>query len=331
MAQASKGYWAISKEVTPGTAITTPSAYYPVIEANADYENEFVDVMEIRGSRQAYRALDGRVAPTASVKGLIYPSKALALILKGLVGSVSSAAAGASTTAYRHDFADAASLPYFTFERADARSGEGGLLCERVAGAKVESFSLNASFGEEVTFEAQFQALKKPATATPVAAGSIVYPTMDPMVFLGAAVEIGGVANSEFKSLQLEITNTLERQEALNGTQEAYKIFEGGVECTLSGTMVFDSLTMYNRLIQNTEFDMDLTLTGGIADAVTTPDTMYTLGFGWPKVRVAKYSVPFTAGEVIEADVDFRIIYSQDDDASFTCYMINTEDGTGYV
>lgn len=329
---ASKGYWAISKESTPGTAITTPTTFYPVIESNTDFTNEFNDVMEIRGSRQAYRALDGRVAPSATVRALMYPGGAFGKILYGLVGGVSSEAADDSEVAFKHTFADAATLPYFTLERADARSGEGGLLCERVAGAKVESMRINAEFGSELTWECTFQALKKPATAAAVSAEDIAeaegvdaYPSMNPIVFKGASVSVDGSPNSYFKNLDIEITNTLTRQDALNGSQESYRIFEGGVECTLSGTMVFETLDFYNKLINNTEFALDLYLSGDVCDEDSSPATNYGVHFNWPRVRVMTHSVPFTAGEAVEADVEFRIIFDPTIGASFSVDMTNLD------
>lgn len=328
MAQASNGYFAISKETTAGTAITTPTKFYPVEEVDISFDNEFIDAYEMRGSRQAYTALDGRIAPEVTAKGLVYPGGAMASLFKGALGAASSATVSGATgnpVAKKHTFSNAAVLPTYTIERADARSGEGGIICERVAGCKLESLSLTCAFGELVEWDATWQATKKPVTASAVAANTITYPSMDPMVFKGASVYVDGVANNYFKSMNIEINNTLERQEALNGSQEAYKIFEGGVECTISGTMVFEALTFYNKLLDSTSMELQLKMDGGVCDDSTTPDTLYNITMTWDKVKVMRHSIPFVANEVIEADVEFKVLYNPTNNRSVLVEMTNVD------
>lgn len=331
MANASKGYFALTTESVGGTAETTPVFFYPVEEVDFTFENEFVDFAEIAGSRQAYTSLDGAYRPDATFKGALYADGAVGAIFYGLLGDYSTAAAGTSIVAFTHSFLDAASLPYFTLERSDARNGEGGLLCERLAGCKVESVSLSCSYGEKVDFSVGFQAMKKPETATAVAAGSITYPSMIPFYFKGAVVKVDSVANSYFKSIKVDMKNTLMRQESLRGTQEAYSILEGGLECTLTGTLIFEDLSFYNYLKNGTEIEVALELTSDtIADAATTPDTFYSLVLTYDIVRVAKVGLPFKAGDAIEAEVTFKIIYDKTNQRSFTLDLTNLDVANAY-
>lgn len=328
MAQASMGYIAVSVESTPGTAITTPTNFIPLEETDFMFENEFTDINEIAGSRQAYRSFDGPYRPSATMKGAFYPAGCAGVLLKALTGAHSSALVSPSVTARKHSFTDGA-LPYLTLERSDATSGAGGILCERLAGSKVEKISINAAYGEKVDFSVDFKAMKKPTTGTAVAAGSIVYPSMEPLIFKGASVKVDAVANSFFKSLNLEFTNVLTPQEALRGTQEAYKIFEGGFQCSVSGTLVFEDLSFYNKLLNGTEFALQLIMNSDtFADA---PNTIpYSLTLTWAKTRVQKHSTPFKAGDVLEADVTFKIKYDLVAKRSVQIDMVNLDINTAY-
>lgn len=331
MANASKGYFALTTESVGGTAETTPAFFLPVEEVDFPWENEFIDFAEIAGSRQAYTSLDGAIRPEGTIKGALYCSGGVGAIFYGLMGAYSSGAEGTSVTAFRHTYTDGASLPYFTLERADARSGEGGLLCERVAGAKVESVSLSCSYGEKVDFSVSFQGMKKPVTATPVAAGSITYPSETALYFKNASVTVDGVANSFFKSLNIEMKNTLMRQESLRNTNEAYSILEGGLQCTLSGTLIFEDVTMYDALKNGTEIALGVELVSDtIADATPTPDVFYGIYLTYDKVRLAKHSTPFKAGDIIEADVDFKVIYNKAQQRSFQLEIVNLDAANAY-
>lgn len=310
MALADRGYFGLSKETTEGTALA-PTKFLPVESVDFAYENEFIDYREIRGSRQAYGILDGPVRPSATIRGPLYVSGVTGQIFRGLLGANSAALESPSTTARRFTYTDAASLQTFTLERADERNGGGGLLCERVAGAKVERVSLSCAFGEKVDFEATFQATKTPVTATAVVSATVnaAYPVHDPMYFKGAAVKIDGSANNQFKSLNIEMVNTLTRLETLRGTKESYSIQPGGFSCNVSGTLVFTSLAEYTKCVNGTAMEITLDLVSDtMADGANS--IPYSMRIVVDKVKISKYSIPFQAGETIEADVDFKAYYN---------------------
>lgn len=307
MAQASFGYFGVGVETTPGTEVP-PTKFIPVKDVNFPVATEFIEIREIRGSRQAYSNFDGPVRPDVSFTTAFYPALGMGVILRGLFGDSSAVLATDSTVAYVHSFADAAALPSLSMERSDARASGQGILLQRVNGVKIESVGFSCAYGEDVEVTVSGQGLGFPTTPGSKP-GAFTYPSMDPFIFTGASIEVDGTPNLLFKSINFEFTNTLERQESLRGTREAYKIYEGGLACTLSGTLIFDDLVLYTKL-KNSEY---LTITAlfesGIADATTTPDTMYSAQFHWPKVKVSNFDVPMTAGEVIEADVEFQVSY----------------------
>jgi hypothetical protein len=79
--------------------------------------------------------------------------------------------------------------------------------------------------------------------------------------------------------------------------------------CTLSGTLIFDDLTLYTKLKDSTTLAVSAIFTGPLADATPTPDVFYKAQFTWPKVKVSNFDIPMTAGEVLEADVEFQVSY----------------------
>lgn len=305
MAQASFGYFGMGVETTPGTAVA-PTKFLPVKDVDFPVSVDFIEVREIRGSRQAYSNFDGPQRPDASFTTSLYPAGAMGVLFKGLFGAVSTAAAGASATAKKHTFADAGTLPSLSLERSDTRTLGTGVLFERINGVKIESLSFTANYGSDVEVAVKAQGLDFPTTPGSKP-GSFTYPTMDPMIFSGATISVDAVANNYFKSINFDFTNTLMRQESLRGARTAYKIYEGGLACTLSGTLIFDDSSMYTKFKNSTAMAIKATFTGAVIDA---PNTIsYQVEFTWPKVKVSQFGAQMQAGDVIEADVTFQVSY----------------------
>jgi hypothetical protein len=329
MAQASFGYFGIGIETTPGTAVP-PTKFLPVKDVDFPIETDFIELREIRGSRQAYSTFDGPVRPNVSFTSSFYPAGAMGVLLKGLFGTSSAAQVATSTIAWTHTFGDAAVLPSLSMERSDARADGAGVILQRLNGVKVESMGFSAAYGEDVEVSVQGQGLGFPTTpgAKPVSFTNT--PTMNPFIFTGAAIEVDGVANNLFKSIDFEFTNTLERQESLRGTREAFKMYEGGLDCTLSGTLIFDDLILYNKLKNSEYLTVTAMFTGDLADPATTPDTFFTARFHWPKVKVSSFGIPMTAGEVMEADVEFNVSFDFATNKLVDVQLTNLDNTTAY-
>lgn len=326
MASASKGYFGLSEEATPGVAVATPEAFYPVQSVDFPFENQYLDNYEIRGSRQALTSLPGAVEGSATVSGVMYPSGAMGKILRGLFGDVSSE----GTTNYTHTFGESASgsLPYFTLERADAFAAEGGQFAEQLSGAKVESLAIECPFGDLVTFTANFMAIKAPKVVSAASRPGVApWPTTRAVTFQGAAISVDGDANSDFTNLSIEFTNNLIRQNTLNGTSESSAIDEGGMSCTLSGTAVFRDMTLRNKLEAGDEFEVEMVLSNG----KTLGSNKEGFKFVWPRVKLSSVGLPMQANEVITSDVTFRIDFDDAENAAVLATMYNTEDGSAYL
>jgi hypothetical protein len=332
MANASTGYFAISRESVRGTAITTPTKFYPVEEADFDAPIEMTDIKEIALSRDAYTSFDGPLRPTATIRGAVYPSGAMGLLMLGLMGSRTDAAENASVTAKRHTFVTGtAALPTFTLEVTDKPSGAGGILCQRMAGAMVENVSFSAAYGEKLDMTVTFQTMKGRTKATPVASGAVTYPVSKALIFTNAKVEIDDVDSPIFKSINFEFRNTLMREEVLNGSLEAEDISEGGQECTISATVRFKDQVFLDRYLDRDEFKLEVIFIGDtVADAATTPDVFYGAHFTWPIVRLSNFKTTYTAGEIIEGEAEFKVIYDKVAKLASKIELINLDAGTVY-
>lgn len=357
MAVSSTGYVAIGYETIVSNAYVSPARVaanykvFPAEEAEIDPAKEFIDFREIRGSRQAMITLDGPFRPTANMKGALYPLGVTGMLLAGTFGKVTTS--GPVSGLYTHTFSDGATLPTFTIERADAVTG--ATIVEKLTGCKIESLQLACAFGEKADLTVNFQGTNKPTKIEsggnpqtfmqaisetkipnemlPLKSGAVV----DPVIFSGATVawrlynDDGGWDGNEttlatIKSVNVEFNNTLTRQETLNGQDDAYKIFEGGLECTLSGALVFEDLTMYNRMMSGKPVAIRLSFKSN-TDAVS--GTKHEIEFYWPKVKVSRASIPFTAGEVIESDVEFKVLFDQASSKMVEVTLKNAD--TGYA
>lgn len=326
MPQASFGYVGVGVESVAGTAVA-PTKFLPVKSADFPINVDFIEIKEIRGSRQAYSNFEGPIRPEISLTTSLYPAGAMGVLLRGMFGAYTTAAAGASATAKTHTFIDAATLPSMSFERSDTRTLGSGVLFERVNGVKVESLGFSANYGEDVEVTVKGKGLGFPTTPGSKP-GAFTYPSMDPMIFSGASISVDAVANNYFKSLSFEFTNELEPQEALRGSREAYRMSEGGISCTLSGTMIFEDTAMYLAFKNATSMAIKASFQGALIDVPN--NIRYLTEFTWPKVKVSSFSTPMEAGSVLEADVEFQVSYDNATSRIVTPTMTNLDVANTY-
>lgn len=321
------GYFGFGKETTEGVAVP-PTVFLPVKDVDFPIENEPIEIMEINRDRAAYTNMDGPLRPNISFTAATYPHTATGLILQGLFGSVAHALESPSTTVYKHTFSSAGSLPSFSMERSDNPVLGQGVLFQRINGVKIESVGFTASYGEDVEMRVSGQGLDFPTTPASKPSDFSLSPDMDPFIFSGASVSIDGTPNNLFKSLDFEFTNTLERQETLRGQRTAYRIYEGGLRCTLSGTMAYDDNDIYDLLKNSTYFAMTARFAGATIDV--TNSLKHDLVFTWPKLKVNTIGLPMTAGDTIEADIDFQVSFDKVTRKLVTVVMHDLEDGSDY-
>lgn len=327
MASASFGYLGVGVETSAGVSVA-PTKFIPVKSVNFDVQQDEIRFREIALSRQAQQTFGGAIRPSVTFDTAFYANGAFGTVLRGLFGSVDTAAAGASTTAFTHTFGDASVLPSLSFERADAATDGAGLLHERIPGCKIESVSFTAEFGAEVNMSVTAQGLSFPERPASKPA-TITLPSINPFIFTGVSVDIDGVPSDLFKSINFDFNNTLEPQEALRGTRTAYKIHEGPLECTLSGTMIYEDNTIYDMFASAEKISVSVHFEGDVADATNT--IPYSADFTWPSVTVLNFDVNMEAEGVMEADVEFSVAYDKPSKRFVTASLTNTDAAGSYA
>lgn len=325
MPTAAYGYLGVGVETTHGVEVA-PTKFIPVKSVNFDVQQDEIMWREIVGSRQAQQSFSGTIRPSVTFDTAFYAEGPFGVLFKALFGQSTSAAAGASITAFTHTFADQAPLPSLSFERADSRTGT-GLLHQRIGGCKIESISVSAEFGAEVNLSVTAQGLNFPSDPAAKPA-TFPLPIANPFIFTGVSIDIDGVPNDLFKSISFDFNNTLEPQESLRQVATAYKIHEGPMECTLSGDIIFENASLYEKFRDRGEFTMAVTFTGDIADSATS--TRYKTVFTWTKVRVNNFDVTMEAEGVMEASVEFIISYDKTLGRLVRLVMTNLDNATAY-
>lgn len=325
MASAAFGYLGVGVETTPAVSVA-PTKFVPVKSVNFDVQQDEIIFREIAGSRQAQQSFGGAIRPSVTFDTAFYPTGAFGTILRGLFGDSTEALVAPSTTAYRHTFEDAAVLPSLSFERSDS-AGAGGLLHQRIAGCKIESVSFTAEFGSEVNMSVTAQGISFPEDPATKPA-SIVLPAMNPFIFTGVSVDLDGVPSDLFNSINFDFNNTLEPQEALRGVRTAYKIHEGPLECTLSGTMIYEDNSVYDRFQSAEEFEIAVHFEGDMADA--TNNIPYDVTFTFPRVKVLNFDLNMEAEGVMQADVEFNVSYDRTSAQFVEVTMTNLDAAAAY-
>lgn len=309
MGSASFGYVGVGVETVHGTAVA-PTKFIPVKSVNFNIDQETINFREIAGSRQAQQSFGGSIRPSVSLTSALYPTGAYGVLLRSLFGSATTAPAAASTTAFTHTFGDSAVLPSLSFERSDSATEGQGLLHQRIPGCKIESMSFSAEFGSDVEVQVEAQGLSFPIEPdTKPDAGTILLPQISPFIFTDVVIDIDGSPSNLFKSISFDFTNTLEPQEALRGERSAYKIHEGPLECTLSGSLIYEDNSLYAKFQKASEFSVTAKFVSAVADPET--NTRYSIEFKWPKVTIQNFDVAMEAEGVMEADVEFGVSYDK--------------------
>lgn len=338
MPQASLGYVGVGVESTPGTGVP-PTMFIPATDVSFNAPRDNKMIREIRGSRDAYTTLLGKIEPTVSLTSKVYPNLFMGMLMHGLMGGDATNIVDDTTVtgSFKHTFNTGSPLPSLTFERSDKRTGippaGGSHIFQRTAGHQIESMNFTAQFGEPLTVEVTTRGtggIVQPASK-PTFSGSS-YPSTAQMVnFTQAAVYIdgSGTASPLFKSIRMNFTNTFDEQETLNQSLLPYKIYEGGLECSVSADVTFEAGTaMYDKWISGAEMALMVKCEGA---TIPTSTAKYTVQFNFPRLLVKNFDVPMTAGEVINGSVEFDAVFDSTLNGVVEMILINGEAKTGYA
>lgn len=323
MPQASLGYVGVAIETTPGTGVA-PTFFIPATDVtfNAPRDNQMV--REIRGSRLAYTTLPGKISPTVSLTTKVYPNLFMGVLLHGLFGGgtaeVTTTTPAGGTTSRKHVFSSGSPLPSLSFERSDSRTLGTGVVFERMAGHQVESMNFTAQFGEPLQVEVTTRGtggLVTPGSKP----GSFAYPSTAQMInFTQAELLVDGVSSALFKSVTFNFTNTFDDQDTLNKSLYPYKVYEGGMECTVSADIAYEAANaLYTKFNSGATLSLRLVCQGANVES-TIP---YEFNVYWPQLLVSNYDAGMTAGEIINASVEFSPVFDSGINGVAQIFLVN--------
>lgn len=316
------GYVVFGKETTEGTFVT-PDKFLAATSVSFDDTNDYLSPMTIRGSRDMTLALPAPFVVNGSLE-MPLVSEDVELLLKSAFAASSASTSGASGS-YSHVFTPGNASPTLTFETyaAGTDGGSTGALQMQYSGVRVNTLELRASYGEIVTASIGLDGTDRqrisPATPLTPAYAAV---SVNPFHFNGAKVSIGGSDSAIVKDVTLSVNNNVEHIGTLRQTRGYSRVAMGAREITLSMSMDFQDGTEYDRLLNDSEFAVELTFRGPLIGGTT----YHSLVVNLPRVKYRTVGVPLSAGDFISQDVECTVLKPVSGDIA-TVTLVNTKTG----
>lgn len=312
------GYVGYAVESVEGTALA-PTRFLPVTSFNMNDSNDYLSPLTIRGSRDINLALPAPyiVEGTMELPMLVND---IAPLLKSAFAAtvVTSAYSGGG---YSHVLTPANASPTMTFE-----SSRQNILMMRHTGVRVNTFELKGTFGEVVMANIGLDGIDRLKYT-----GAAATPTYDatsttPLHFDRAKVQIGGSDNATVKEFTMNVNNNVEHIGTIRTTRAYSRVALGPREIGLAMTLDFQDVTEYDRLLNDTEFAVQLYMEGptGVGAGGTSRTS---LKIDLPRVKYRTVGVPMNAGDFISQDVECTVLQPTGGNIA-TVTLVNDEDNT---
>jgi hypothetical protein len=316
------GYVGFGKETTEGT-FATVNKFLAATSVSFDDTNDYLSPMTLRGSRDMTLALPAPFSVNGSLEMPLVSEDVELLLKSAFAASSASTGVVGVASAYSHVFTPGNASPTFTFERYNggADGGATGALQMQYSGVRVNTLELRASFGEIVTATLGLDGTdrQRVSPASPLTP-SYATVSVNPFHFNGAKVSIGGSDSAIVKDLTLSVNNNVEHIGTLRQTRGYSRVAMGAREITLSMSMDFQDGTEYDRLLNDSEFAVELTFRGPLITGTTYHSLVVTL----PRVKYRTVGVPLSAGDLISQDVECTVLKPVSGDIA-TVTLVNTK------
>jgi hypothetical protein len=176
-------------------------------------------------------------------------------------------------------------------------------------GVVLDSIAIETTTDNYVTGSINFMGKTTSAfSGTSVATAVTPVTTKNKFYHEGGTFLEGGIAVGVFTNLSFELKNNSVSNKAL-GVTGVRSITAGKFTVTGTVTALFESTTIYDKFMNDTDSTMDFTLVSGAE----------TLQFVFPKVKYTQASIPVRGDGPITVDLSFSAIY---DDTAATSITI---------
>ena len=219
----------------------------PVTTLGPTYESPLID----ESARGVFDEGDSYVGPKVVTGDLSINVKAIPLgvLLRGICGAPSTAGTPLFTHTFKPRTSDFDSLsagdPLTYFKYMD--DGGSGTLFYNL---NMSTLELGAANGEFLTAKAGFVGGAFSQTANIAAS----FPTGNRLPWDSSSIQLGGTATGMLKALTLTMDEALEPHHTLNGSKFPSRVKRSGNRTIeISGTILFDDQTEYQKFVAQTE------------------------------------------------------------------------------
>ena len=314
-------YVEFEKETSYGTEPASLSKCLPVDAFNLEGRNEGREERPIAGTRELLRHPTGNYSLTGSVSAPFYPNE-IGWLIYGLFGSVTSTQQG-STSAYKHVFSIANTLPSFTFGESKQGTNFTYLGVEVNSG----TFTFNRADNE---VKASFDLIGQKDKIADATFTSFTYPTADVLNLSNVTFKINDTSNDNMKSITFTFNNNMSPDDwrTLTSGRFISAPYPGAFAVSGSFSGLFDvNIIKYKWGLATatspqttvSTFPIEITAQGPLIE----DSYYYEFHIKIPSAKILTSAVPLTT-DVVAVTADFVGIYDSSAGYSVTVDLTNT-------
>ena len=290
-----RSYIGIAKETTKGTAVTTPTAYIPVIASSVKPQDTYTPLFDegLRGSIvKNYQYIQGRLYSTFDFSGAVFADTVI-YPLAGVLGEdvVTGSAPYTHTLALKNSATTAADAQPSAYTILDFY----GANVRTWTGHQFSDFSLKWSADGLLEYDAKSTGWQSATVSTPTPSFSTVVPTA---VWYGT-VSVGGTQISNNTMGNIDMKRPVTPIYGISNVQTPYQVFLGALEVTGKATFLMENDTQLTNYLTNTQPALVFNWTTGTG--ATQTSIQATMTKGAYTLAVIERSKDF-----VEVNVDFN-------------------------
>jgi hypothetical protein len=290
-----RSYIGIAKETTKGTAVTTPTAYIPVIASTVKPQDIYTPLYDegLRGSLvKNYNYVQGRIRSQFDFGGSVF-ADTIIYPLTGVLGEdvVTGSAPYVHTVALKNTTAAASDAQPSAYTILDYY----GANVRTYAGHQFHDFSLKWSADGLLEYDAKSTGWQSATVSTPTPSFSTVLPTA---VWVGT-VSVAGTTISTNTMGNIDLKRPVTPVYGISNVQTPYQVFLGALEVTGKATFLMENDTQLTNYLSNTQPALVFNWTTG--SGATQTQIQATMTKGAYTLAVIERSKDF-----VEVMVDFN-------------------------
>ena len=269
-----RSYIGIAKETTKGTAVTTPTAYIPVIASSVKPQDIYTPLFDegLRGSLvKNYQYIQGRIHSTFDFGGAVFADTVI-YPLAGVLGEdvVTGSAPYIHTLALKNSATTAADAQPSAYTILDFY----GANVRTWTGHQFSDFSLKWSADGLLEYDAKSTGWQSATVSTPTPSFSTVVPTA---VWYGT-VSVGGTQISNNTEGNIDMKRPVTPIYGISNVQTPYQVFLGALEVTGKATFLMENDTQLTNYLTNTQPALVFNWTTGTGATQTSIQATMTKG-----------------------------------------------------